>query len=113
LSGNGAEAFLCDVSDPGQVRNLASFAQDSFGAVSVLMNNAGAGLNPGKPWENPDGWKKLIDINLWGSFMAYRRSCLPCWRAWSAEISGCRASAGLVSPSGFCSVIRALYLISL
>jgi NAD(P)-dependent dehydrogenase (short-subunit alcohol dehydrogenase family) len=66
VKGSRAEAFLCDVSDAGQVRNLAAFAQDAFGAVTVLMNNAGAGINPGKPWENLDGWKKLIEINLWG-----------------------------------------------
>jgi NAD(P)-dependent dehydrogenase (short-subunit alcohol dehydrogenase family) len=66
VKGSRAESFLCDVSDAWQVRNLAAFARDAFGAVSVLMNNAGAGINPGKPWENLDGWKKLIEINLWG-----------------------------------------------
>lgn len=66
VNGCRAEAFLCDVSDSEQVRRLASFVQDTFGVVSVLMNNAGAGINPGKPWENLDGWKKLIDVNLWG-----------------------------------------------
>ena len=30
------------------------------------MNNAGVGNNPGKPWENLDAWRKLIDINFWG-----------------------------------------------
>jgi NAD(P)-dependent dehydrogenase (short-subunit alcohol dehydrogenase family) len=57
---------LCDVSDITQVQHLAACAKESLGDVSVLMNNAGAGINPGKPWENPDGWRKLLDINLWG-----------------------------------------------
>ena len=30
------------------------------------MNNAGVGNNPGKPWENLDAWKQLLDINFWG-----------------------------------------------
>jgi NAD(P)-dependent dehydrogenase (short-subunit alcohol dehydrogenase family) len=30
------------------------------------MNNAGVGNNPGKPWENLDAWKNLIDVNFWG-----------------------------------------------
>ena len=30
------------------------------------MNNAGVGNNPGKPWENRDAWKQLLDINFWG-----------------------------------------------
>ena len=41
-------------------------AYEKFGEVSFLMNNAGVGNNPGKPWENLDAWKKLIDMNFWG-----------------------------------------------
>jgi NAD(P)-dependent dehydrogenase (short-subunit alcohol dehydrogenase family) len=40
--------------------------REHFGAVSVLMNNAGVGNNPGKPWENVAAWKALLDVNLWG-----------------------------------------------
>ncbi len=57
---------LCDVSIASEVEALARTADESFGTVSVLMNNAGAGMNPGKPWENTEGWKQLLDINLWG-----------------------------------------------
>jgi NAD(P)-dependent dehydrogenase (short-subunit alcohol dehydrogenase family) len=56
----------CDVSIAAEVNALAQTAKETFGDVSVLMNNAGAGMNPGKPWENADGWKKLLDVNLWG-----------------------------------------------
>ncbi|TGV06776.1 SDR family NAD(P)-dependent oxidoreductase, partial [Mesorhizobium sp. M8A.F.Ca.ET.173.01.1.1] len=31
-----------------------------------LMNNAGVGDNPGKPWENRDAWRRLLGINFWG-----------------------------------------------
>jgi NAD(P)-dependent dehydrogenase (short-subunit alcohol dehydrogenase family) len=34
--------------------------------VSVLMNNAGVGTR-GKPWENPEGWRKVLEVNLWGA----------------------------------------------
>ncbi len=59
-------AQVCDVSVASDVEALARTAQETFGDISVLMNNAGAGMNPGKPWENPEGWRKLLDINLWG-----------------------------------------------
>ncbi|HEX4024278.1 MAG TPA: SDR family NAD(P)-dependent oxidoreductase [Steroidobacteraceae bacterium] len=39
---------------------------ERFGPVSVLMNNAGSGSNPGLPWQDSAGWKALLDINLWG-----------------------------------------------
>lgn len=56
----------CDVSKPEELTALTDKAFEKFGEVSFLMNNAGVGNNPGKPWENLDAWKKLIDVNLWG-----------------------------------------------
>jgi len=74
-----AEAAVAAIADAGKVTNtvvdvarftdlerLAQLAAEAFGDVHVLMNNAGAGRNPGKPWEGLDGWRALIDINLWG-----------------------------------------------
>ncbi len=59
-------AVSCDVAKAEDLRALADTAYGTFGSVSFLMNNAGVGNNPGKPWENLDAWKKLIDINFWG-----------------------------------------------
>ena len=59
--------FACDVSRPDDVEKLADATYEKFGEVSLLMNNAGVGNNPGKPWENRDAWKALIDVNFWGA----------------------------------------------
>lgn len=59
-------AVACDVSKPGDLKALADTAYVRFGEVSFLMNNAGIGNNPGKPWENLEAWKKLVDVNFWG-----------------------------------------------
>jgi NAD(P)-dependent dehydrogenase (short-subunit alcohol dehydrogenase family) len=59
-------AVACDVAGPENLVALADRSFEKFGEVSFLMNNAGVGNNPGKPWENLDAWKRLIDINLWG-----------------------------------------------
>jgi NAD(P)-dependent dehydrogenase (short-subunit alcohol dehydrogenase family) len=58
---------VVDVSRFEDVQRLQATASGAFGPVHVLMNNAGAGMNPGKPWEGLDGWRKLLDINLWGA----------------------------------------------
>ncbi len=58
--------FACDVSQPDHLSKLADAANEKFGPVSFLMNNAGLGNNPGKPWENAEGWRALIDVNFWG-----------------------------------------------
>lgn len=59
-------AAATDVSQREQVQRLRAEVDQRFGPVSVLMNNAGVGNNPGLPWENGDAWKKLVDVNLWG-----------------------------------------------
>ncbi len=59
-------AAVVDVSRFDDIRDLQDKAAVQFGAVNLLMNNAGMGANPGKPWEDLDGWRKLIDVNLWG-----------------------------------------------
>ncbi|MER8748628.1 SDR family NAD(P)-dependent oxidoreductase [Mesorhizobium sp. M1050] len=59
-------AVAADVSKADEVDRLAERAFGGFGDVSLLMNNAGVGDNPGKPWENRDAWKRLLDINFWG-----------------------------------------------
>jgi len=65
-NGTKTMGHACDVSTASEVDALAQTAKEAFGDVAVLMNNAGAGMNPGKPWENTEGWKKLLDVNLWG-----------------------------------------------
>ncbi|BCH24148.1 short-chain dehydrogenase [Mesorhizobium sp. L-8-10] len=59
-------AIPCDVSRPEDLDRLADQANTQFGDVSFVMNNAGVGSNPGKPWENLEDWKALVEINFWG-----------------------------------------------
>ena len=59
-------AVHANVSSIDDVERLAETAYRAFGAVSVLMNNAGVGDNPGKPWENRVAWRRLMDTNFWG-----------------------------------------------
>ncbi|RWN69671.1 MAG: SDR family NAD(P)-dependent oxidoreductase [Mesorhizobium sp.] len=63
---NAVLAVATDVSKADELDLLAEKAFGTFGEVSLLMNNAGVGNNPGKPWENRDAWKRLLDINFWG-----------------------------------------------
>jgi NAD(P)-dependent dehydrogenase (short-subunit alcohol dehydrogenase family) len=62
-----ALAVTCDVSKPEDLARLADTAFGKFGEVSFLMNNAGVGNNPGKPWEDRDAWRKLLEVNFWGA----------------------------------------------
>jgi NAD(P)-dependent dehydrogenase (short-subunit alcohol dehydrogenase family) len=60
-------AVPTDVSDFAAVERLRDAALERFGVPSVLMNNAGVGLNPGGAAKDLAAWKRLMDINFWGA----------------------------------------------
>lgn len=66
LGSPNVEGLACDVADANAMSAVAARLTESHGAPALLMNNAGLGSNPGQPWENLDGWRGLIDVNLWG-----------------------------------------------
>ncbi len=66
LGSNAIRTEVIDVAQPEELVRLQAAAVASFGEVNVLLNNAGVGDNPGKPWENPQGWRDLLGINLSG-----------------------------------------------
>jgi NAD(P)-dependent dehydrogenase (short-subunit alcohol dehydrogenase family) len=59
-------AVATDVSRADDVSALRDAVVGRFGEISVVMNNAGVGNNPGLPWEGSSAWKALVDVNLWG-----------------------------------------------
>jgi NAD(P)-dependent dehydrogenase (short-subunit alcohol dehydrogenase family) len=59
-------AVECDVADREQVARLATMAQELFGGIDIVVNNAGvaiAGLIGDITLED---WKWAVDIDLWG-----------------------------------------------
>jgi NAD(P)-dependent dehydrogenase (short-subunit alcohol dehydrogenase family) len=58
-------AVPTDVSRIEDLRTLKEAAFGAFGDVALLMNNAAID-GGGKPWENYDGWRRLLEVNLWG-----------------------------------------------
>jgi NAD(P)-dependent dehydrogenase (short-subunit alcohol dehydrogenase family) len=54
-----------DVSDLAAVQALKSAVYGRFGAVHVLMNNAGVGTGGGA-FSEIDGWRRVLGVNLWG-----------------------------------------------
>lgn len=68
LSSLGANvvSMLCDVSQVDQVQALRDMANDRFGPVHCLMNNAGIGRMGTKPWEDLEAFNEMIGINMMG-----------------------------------------------
>jgi NADP-dependent 3-hydroxy acid dehydrogenase YdfG len=65
-SGGIAASKVTDVTEPEQFASLVAFANDTFGPVDVLVNNAGLMLF--SYWKDMalDQWNKMIDVNLRG-----------------------------------------------
>ena len=63
---------VCDVSDFEAVRQLVASAVERFGALHVMVNNAGI-ASEGSVVEVPlDDWKKTVDTDLGGVFHGCR-----------------------------------------
>jgi len=69
-AGLGALAVTCDVTSPADTEKLAGEVIAQFGAIDVLINNAG--LFPIKMFEQMSAaeWQRVLDINLTGTFLA-------------------------------------------
>ncbi|OBG89981.1 short-chain dehydrogenase [Mycobacterium sp. E136] len=59
-----------DVADPDQCTALIDAAMQEFGHVDVLVNNAGVGTAVPATRETPEEFRKVVDINLNGSYWA-------------------------------------------
>lgn len=68
-----ASANVADVSDPAAVEAMVQFAVRTYGGLDVAVNNAGIGGPLASTGDYPpDGWRKVIDINLNGVFYGMR-----------------------------------------
>lgn len=98
LAAQGAtvRALPTDVADPDACAALADFALAEFGKVDGLVNNAGVGEARPAVKETPETFRRVIDINLNGTFwmaQACARVMAP-----GASIVNVSSVLGLISP---------------
>jgi NAD(P)-dependent dehydrogenase (short-subunit alcohol dehydrogenase family) len=74
-AGSRALAVPCDVSQPEAVRAAFDQAQQVFGRLDLLFNNAGVGAPP-VPMEELtfEQWQNVVNINLTGSFLCAQQA---------------------------------------
>lgn len=64
--GARVRAAATDVARFEEVERLRDLALEGGRPISILMNNAGIGANPGSTFKDLEGWRRLLDVNLWG-----------------------------------------------
>lgn len=73
-TGAEAVAITCDVTDPGQVQNLAAASCKQFGRIDILVNNAGVSAEGGiVPEKVPvELFDRTLRVNLVGLWLCCR-----------------------------------------
>ena len=70
--GDRARGFACDVADTESIARLVGEVEQAFGAVDVLVNNAGLTRDNLLMRIKDDDWDAVLDANLRGAFAAIR-----------------------------------------
>jgi 3-oxoacyl-[acyl-carrier protein] reductase len=58
-----------DVADPAAVEDLVGTVADELGDLDVLVNNAGASFVSPTEEISPNGWDRIVEINLKGTYL--------------------------------------------
>jgi NAD(P)-dependent dehydrogenase (short-subunit alcohol dehydrogenase family) len=66
--GAQCEAVRADVTDPDECERVVKDALDTFGKVHILVNNAGVGTAVPAIREPPEEFRRVIDVNLLGTY---------------------------------------------
>ncbi|WP_019517660.1 SDR family NAD(P)-dependent oxidoreductase [Sphingomonas sp. Mn802worker] len=69
-----AIGISCDIADEESVERAVAETVDQLGGLDILVNNAGASWW-GLPQDIPlKGWRKVMDVNVTGTFLACRHA---------------------------------------
>lgn len=108
-AGSAVLAAPCDVRDLTSVEAAVALAEERFGRVDAVVNNAGIAAPSGKPAHDitEDEWALMIDVDLSGAWRMIRTV----GRAMSARRSGSivniSSTAGLVGYRHFAGYVAA------
>lgn len=67
-----AVGIACDVRDWDSIEALSAAAEERFGPVDLLVNNAGASFKAPVASMSHNAWQTIVDINLTGAFNCTR-----------------------------------------
>ncbi|MEQ9619571.1 MAG: glucose 1-dehydrogenase [Deltaproteobacteria bacterium] len=86
LTGVRALPVKCDVSKPGDVRNMVGETVSKFGKIDVLVNNAGIAVGALPHEMSDEDWESILSVNLTGTFLCCREAGKEMIKAGSGKI---------------------------
>ncbi len=72
--GHSADCLVCDIRDEEAVERLFQFATQRFGALHLLVNNAGGQFTQAALDMSMKGWRTVVELNLNGTFAMMQRA---------------------------------------
>ena len=91
-----AISFPADVTDPAQTEAMVSAAIDAFGQVDILINSAGINIRGPIDEVTPDDFRKVMDVNVYGTWLCCRAVTPVMKKAGSGRIVNLASTLGLV-----------------
>jgi meso-butanediol dehydrogenase / (S,S)-butanediol dehydrogenase / diacetyl reductase len=96
-AGGVAVAMECDVTIRASVENAMAATVKRFGGLNVVVNNAGAALVADAEKTSDDEWRRILDVNLTGTFLVSRAALPEFRRAGGGAIVNIGSVLGLVA----------------
>ncbi len=98
--GPEAVGFACDVADTAAVTALVTAAEEAFGGLDVLVNNAGITRDNVLFRLKDDDWDAVLDANLRGAFASIRAAARGMMKRRWGRIINVSSIVGLIGNKG-------------
>jgi 3-hydroxybutyrate dehydrogenase len=91
-----AQGISCDVADENSITTAFAQARDRYGAIDILINNAG--ITPSAPLHKTSlaAWNEVLAINLTGAFLCTRAALPDMYDAKWGRVVNIASIAGLM-----------------
>ena len=102
-AGNRAVAIVSDVADERSAFDAVEQAVDAFGRLDIVVNAAGVNEAGGIGALDLESWRRVIDINLWGTIYSCRAALPHLKAAGGGDIINISSTAGRRAAAAFAS----------
>jgi 3-oxoacyl-[acyl-carrier protein] reductase len=99
-TGATGKGMMLNVTDPDSIKDVIKSISDEFGAISILVNNAGITRDNLLMMMKDDQWNDIIDTNLTSIFRLCKAVIRPMMKARKGRIVNIASVVGLTGNAG-------------